>query len=32
MGEAMLATPALSGDLLILRGDKHLFAIAERGE
>jgi outer membrane protein assembly factor BamB len=31
MGEAILATPALAGDLLILRGDKHLFAIAERG-
>src|SRR6266550_667146 len=29
MGEAMLATPALAGDLLILRGDKHLFAVAE---
>src|SRR5262249_43710608 len=32
MGEAILATPALVGDLLILRGDKHLFAIAERSE
>ena len=32
MGEAMLATPALAGDLLILRGDKHLFAIGERTE
>jgi len=32
MGEAILATPALAGDLLILRGDKHLFAIAEPGE
>src|SRR5204863_9322431 len=29
VGEAALATPALSGDLLIVRGAKHLFAIAE---
>ena len=28
----LLATPALAGDVLILRGDKHLFAIAERKE
>jgi len=32
MGEAILATPALAGDLLIVRGDKHLFAIAEPGQ
>src|SRR5260370_33046837 len=31
MGEAMLATPALAGDLLVLRGDKQLVAIAETG-
>jgi outer membrane protein assembly factor BamB len=29
VGEAILATPALAGDLLIVRGAKHLFAIAE---
>jgi outer membrane protein assembly factor BamB len=29
VGEAVLATPALAGDLLIVRGAKHLFAIAE---
>lgn len=29
IGEPILATPAMSGDLLIVRGDKHLFAIAE---
>ena len=29
MGEAILATPALAGDLLIVRGEKRLFAIAE---
>ena len=29
MGEPVLATPALAGDLLIIRGAKHLFAIAE---
>ena len=28
--EAVLATPALAGDLLIVRGAKHLFAIAEK--
>ena len=32
MGEATLATPALAGDLLIVRGAKHLFAIAESGQ
>ena len=32
MGEPMLATPAFSGDLLIVRGAKHLFAIAERAQ
>jgi len=25
----LLATPALAGDLLLVRGAKHLFAIAE---
>jgi outer membrane protein assembly factor BamB len=32
VGEAVLATPALSGDLLLVRGEKHLFAIAEPGQ
>ena len=32
IGEPLLATPALAGDLLILRGAKHIFAIAEKGE
>jgi outer membrane protein assembly factor BamB len=31
VGEAILATPALAGDLLFVRGAKHLFAIAESG-
>jgi outer membrane protein assembly factor BamB len=30
VGEPVLATPALSGDLLIVRGAKHLFAIASQ--
>ena len=30
MGEAMLATPAWAGDMLIVRGERHLFAIAEK--
>jgi hypothetical protein len=30
--EAILATPALTGDMLIIRGEKHLFAIAEPGQ
>ena len=29
IGEPVLATPALAGDLLLVRGAKHLFAIAE---
>jgi outer membrane protein assembly factor BamB len=29
VGEPILATPALAGDLLLVRGAKHLFAIAE---
>jgi outer membrane protein assembly factor BamB len=29
MGEPILATPALAGDLLIVRGARHLFAVAE---
>jgi outer membrane protein assembly factor BamB len=32
MGEPILATPALAGDLLVVRGAKHLFAIAESGQ
>jgi FOG: WD40-like repeat len=28
-GEPILATPALAGDLLLVRGAKHLFAVAE---
>ncbi len=31
VGEPVLATPAWADDLLIVRGAKHLFAIAERG-
>src|SRR5262249_50436856 len=31
IGEPVLATPAFSGDLLLVRGAKHLFAIAETG-
>ena len=30
IGEPTLATPALAGDLLIVRGARHLFAIAEQ--
>ncbi len=29
IGEPILATPALAGDVLLVRGMKHLFAIAE---
>ena len=29
IGEPILATPALAGDMLLVRGAKHLFAIAE---
>jgi hypothetical protein len=29
VGEPVLATPALTGDLLIVKGARHLFAIAE---
>jgi outer membrane protein assembly factor BamB len=32
MGEPILATPALAGDLLLVRGAKHLFAIAEASQ
>ena len=28
VGEKLLATPALSGSMILIRGDKHLFAIA----
>jgi outer membrane protein assembly factor BamB len=31
IGEAILATPAFAGDLLLVRGERHLFAIAEGG-
>src|SRR5256884_533355 len=31
VGEPVLATPALAGDLLLVRGAKHLFAIAQAG-
>ena len=30
MGEVLMATPALSGDMLIIRGMKHVFAIKAR--
>jgi outer membrane protein assembly factor BamB len=30
VGEPILATPALAGDLLLVRGARHLFAITER--
>jgi len=29
VGEPILATPALAGDLLLVKGARHLFAIAE---
>ena len=29
VGEPILATPALAGDVLLVRGAKHLFAIAQ---
>ena len=29
IGEPVLATPALAGDLLLVRGAKHVFAIGE---
>lgn len=32
MGEPILATPALAGDVLIVRGARHLFAVAEAGK
>jgi outer membrane protein assembly factor BamB len=32
VGEPILATPAVSGDLLIIRGAKHLFAISGKEE
>jgi outer membrane protein assembly factor BamB len=32
IGEPALATPALAGDLLIVRGVRHLFAIGESGQ
>lgn len=31
IGEPILATPAFAGDMLIVRGSKHLFAIQEAG-
>jgi outer membrane protein assembly factor BamB len=30
MGEVMMATPAISGKMIIIRGENHLFAIAEK--
>ncbi len=30
MGEILMATPALAGDVMIVRGHKHLFAVGER--
>jgi len=30
MGEAILATPAWADDMLIIRTERHLFAIAEK--
>ena len=32
IGEPILSTPALAGDLLLVRGARHLFAIAEPGQ
>ncbi len=32
VGEKLLTTPALSGNLILIRGDKHLFAIAAATE
>ena len=32
MDEAMLATPAWADDMLIVRGERHLFAIAEKAK
>jgi hypothetical protein len=29
VGEPLLATPALAGDVMLVRGANHLFAIAE---
>ncbi len=30
MGQALMATPAISGGMLIVRGEKHVYAIGER--
>jgi outer membrane protein assembly factor BamB len=30
VGEAILATPAFAGDVILVRGEKHLFAITEK--
>jgi len=27
MGEALMATPALAGGMMIVRGERHLFAV-----
>ena len=32
LGEKLLTTPALSGNLIVIRGDKHLFAISSPSE
>jgi hypothetical protein len=31
MGEPLMATPAISGGTLLIRGERHLFAIASVG-
>ena len=30
MGEAMMATPAIADNMLIIRGQRHVFGMAER--
>jgi outer membrane protein assembly factor BamB len=30
MGEALMATPAISGGMLIIRGERHVYAVAEK--
>ena len=32
MGEALMSTPAISGGLMILRGQHHLYGVAQKGE
>ena len=31
MGEPLMATPAIAGDAMYVRGEKHLFAIGKNG-